>query len=65
MDNLAKDIAMGNGETLETLAELMDVSESDRAVLYSNLKKNFATIYDSDTVSNKEVVRSILEISKS
>ncbi len=65
MDNLAKDIAAGNGETLNTLAELMDISVAERTELFSNLRSNFTTIYGSDSVSNKNVVQSILEISKS
>ena len=65
MDNLAKDIAMGQGETLSTLAELMNINSSEKSAFFVNLRKNFSNIYTSDQVSNQQVVRSIIEFSKS
>ncbi len=47
MDNLAKDAAMGQGEYVDTLAELMDVPGSKRAEFSKMLQDNFSNIYGS------------------
>ena len=62
MDNLAKDIAKGQGETLETFAELMQVPTADRVALYSKLQANFATIFPSENVVLSEVVDNIVTV---
>lgn len=62
MDNLAKDIAMGHGETLETLAELMDIPLQDRAVFYSKLQANFSKIFTSANVQAAEVLDNIVTV---
>ncbi|MDY6935094.1 MAG: DUF3015 family protein [Spirochaetota bacterium] len=59
MDNLAKDIAKGNGEYLNTLAVLMEVSEGDRTHFYNKLQSNFSNIYTSDKVTNTQVLNNI------
>jgi len=45
MDLLARDIAAGNGETLDTLAELMEVPAVDRPVFAATLQANFDRIF--------------------
>ena len=62
MDNLATDIAKGQGEYLGTLAVLMDVPENDRAQLYTKLQSNFNNIYTSESVTSKEVVQNISKV---
>src|SRR5690606_16700117 len=47
MDNLANDIAKGQGEYLNTLAVLMEVPEGSRANFYATLQSNFSRIYTS------------------
>lgn len=59
MDNLAKDIAKGNGEYLETLALLMSVSDGDKQVFFSKLQANFNNIYTSNEVTSTDVVKNI------
>jgi hypothetical protein len=59
MDNLAKDIAKGNGEYLETLALLMNVSENEKQVFFTKLQANFNNIYTSSDVKSTEVVKNI------
>ncbi|MDA8100288.1 MAG: DUF3015 family protein [Nitrospiraceae bacterium] len=62
MDNLAKDIAKGQGETLETFAELMQVPSADRAALYAKLQANFSTIFPSENVVLADVVDNIVTV---
>ncbi len=65
MDNLAKDIAQGNGEYLNTLAILLDVKDNDRSAFNSKLQSNFSKIYTSNNVTNVEVVKNIESVLKS
>lgn len=59
MDSLAKDIAKGKGEHLDTLASLMNIPQKDRAAFNSKLQKNFSRIYTSGDVTTVEVIRNI------
>lgn len=59
MDNLAKDIAQGNGEYVNTLAVLIEVPEGKRADFYSRLQTNFSRIYTSDKVTHVDVLKNI------
>ena len=62
IDNLSKDIAMGNGESLDTLAELMGISVDKRTEVYSKLQTNFSRIFTSSSVQASEVVDNIVTI---
>jgi len=59
MDNLARDIARGNGEYLNTLAVLAGVPEGSRAEFYSRLQANFSSIYTSDRVTHIDVLTNL------
>lgn len=50
MDNLAKDIAMGRGETLEAFADLLQIPTEKRAEFYQKLQSSFAKIFTSESV---------------
>lgn len=60
MDNLATDIAAGQGETLETLADMMGVE--NKAVFAEKLKSNFDKIYTSENVTSANVIDQIVTI---
>ena len=62
MDNLAKDIAQGNGEYLHTLAVLVEVPEGERADFYAKLQTNFSNIYTSDQLSHLDVLKNIEDV---
>jgi len=62
MDNLASDIAKGEGEYVETLAHLMKVN--DRANFKLTLKNNFNKIYTSESITSEEVVNNIVNVYK-
>ena len=59
MDNLAKDAAMGQGEYVDTLAELMDVPGSKRVAFSQMLQENFSNIFTDGSVSHVEVIENI------
>lgn len=62
MDRLAVDIAVGQGETLNALADLMDVPAANRPALYTSLQSQFDHIFTSDQVSSTEVVNNIAKV---
>jgi hypothetical protein len=56
MDNLAKDMARGGGETLEAFADLMQVPAEKRAGFYQKLQVSFASVFTSQHVVLADVV---------
>ena len=64
-DSLAKDIAMGRGESLDTMAELMGISADKREAVYAQLQTNFSSIFTSERVEAADVVDNIVSVIKS
>jgi hypothetical protein len=64
MDNLARDIAQGRGETLDAFAELMGVPTEKRPEFYAQLQSGFARIYPSSDVQMASVMDNIATVSK-
>jgi len=57
MDQLAKEIAKGQGESIDTLAELLNVE--DKAAFSASLQKNYNSIYTSQKVEMNDVLDNI------
>lgn len=57
MDQLAKEMAQGHGESIDTLAELLEVS--DKVAFASSLQQNYNTIYAHPNVEMAEVLNTI------
>ncbi|KII75611.1 DUF3015 domain-containing protein [Vibrio renipiscarius] len=55
MDNLARDIAKGEGETLATLSEVWGVQASDKEAFNELAQENFAEVFKSENVTSEEV----------
>lgn len=62
LDNLATDMARGEGETLASFATAMKVEEQDQPLLFAALKSNFSRIFPADNVSADQVLVSIQEV---
>ena len=62
MDNLARDIAKGQGETLDSFAELMQVPAEKRIAFNQKLQANFAVIFPSENVVLADVVDNIVTV---
>lgn len=60
MDTLARDIARGEGETLETLAELLAVPDANRGEFYASLQGNFNDIFTTGDESAANVLDRIV-----
>jgi hypothetical protein len=57
MDELALDISAGKGETLSTVAKLMNVE--DTSAFSAKLQANFSNIYTNENVTSATVIDSI------
>lgn len=55
MNKLARDMSVGQGEALESLAALIGVEESQKTAFYQLTKANFSHIFSSDAVTVEQV----------
>lgn len=62
MDQLAMDIAIGQGESLNSLADLMEVPAKDRPVLYTKLQKNFDSIFTAHDLTSDDVALNLEKV---
>lgn len=62
MDSLAQDMATGRGESLDTLAELMNVPAEKKPEFFASLQSNFTNIYTSEKVVSADVIDNIASI---
>ena len=62
LDDLARDIAAGKGETMTTVAVLLDVPTESRPAFYRNLQSRFTDIFPGPTVDTTHVVTTITQI---
>ena len=61
MDILAKEISLGHGESIETLAELLNIE--DTASFSASLQSNYNSIYTSQKVEMNDVLDNISSVS--
>ena len=64
MDLLAREIAMGSGESLQTVAELLAVPHENEPRFFQALQSNFAAVFPSTSVTHNEVVQALERISR-
>jgi hypothetical protein len=56
MDNLAKDIAQGRGESLDAFAELLQIPADQRPAFNAKLQQNFDKVFTSSSVEMAAVI---------
>ncbi|MDA9556640.1 DUF3015 domain-containing protein [Vibrio sp.] len=59
MDNLARDIARGEGQTLATLSEAWGISSEDKGTFNQLAKQNFVELYHSENVTSQDVLNNL------
>ena len=59
IDQLASEMASGRGESLDTLAQLIGVSEADKPAFFAFTKHNFGALFPSDQVTAGEMLTSL------
>src|SRR5690606_9356232 len=65
LEEVAHDVAMGEGEALTALSVAMGVPAEDRTHFSSVMHQNFAVIFPSENVTAEQVLASIESIMKS
>ncbi|WP_174492999.1 DUF3015 family protein [Acinetobacter sp. Marseille-Q1623] len=61
-ESLARDMAVGEGESLNVLAELLNIKAEDKARFFAVSKQNFSKIYSAENVSSVEVLASLQSV---
>lgn len=59
MERIASNMAVGEGEALETMAALMGVEDADKPAFYSASKANFDRIFASADVTAEDVIAAL------
>ncbi len=59
MERVARDMSVGEGEALDTLATLMGIADEDKASFFQLSQANFTKIYSREDVTSSEVVASL------
>ena len=58
-ESLARDMAVGQGESLNVLAELLNIKSQDKAHFFAVSKRNFAEIYSAENGNSLQVLASL------
>ncbi len=61
-ERLARDMSIGHGESLDSLASLIGVREEHRATFVRTAKDNFQRIFASDNVSGEQILQSLKRV---
>jgi hypothetical protein len=61
-DQLARDMSVGNGETLASLSHLLGIEAKDQAAFNRLAKDNVSRIFTSESVPTGQVVTSLREV---
>lgn len=62
MDHLAQDMSSGQGESLESMAQLMGIKEEDKSHFFAVTKENFAKIFTSEETTAEHVLVSLRDV---
>ncbi|KHO16672.1 signal peptide protein [Acinetobacter baumannii] len=61
-ETLARDMAVGQGESLNVLAELMQIKQQDKDRFFKVSKANFGEIYSADNQNTLQVLASLQNV---
>jgi len=59
LDRLARDMAAGQGETLDAFAQLIGIRDGDRPAFYAFTQAHFADLFASNEVTSTEMLGSL------
>jgi hypothetical protein len=62
LDNLARDMSVGHGESLNVLADLMGVKDADKDRFFQATKTNFSKIFSADSANAGQVLASLEQV---
>jgi hypothetical protein len=58
-DNIARDVALGGGESLDTLSTLLEVDTADRLAFARTAQSHFDELFPSDRVTSNEMLENL------
>ena len=61
-ERLARDMSIGNGETLDTLAHLIGVQDQHRAKFNRAMQENLSRIFPSENVATEQIVVALKDV---
>ena len=64
LDNLARDMAQGQGETLDAFARLMNVQETDKPEFFQFTKSHFGELFADSDATAGEMIASLNRLLK-
>jgi hypothetical protein len=59
LDRLAREMATGEGEALQSLAVLLKIQDADRDAFYQLTQENFGTIFPTDEITAGEMLQNL------
>ncbi len=62
LNRFAKDVSVGEGETLDSLASLLGVETADKDEFAKALKDNFSTLFSSADATSQDVVAGLFAV---
>lgn len=62
LENLARDMSVGRGETLNVLADLMGVKDADKARFFQASKSNFGKIFAPENESAGQILATLEQV---
>lgn len=62
LDSLSRDMAVGKGESLESLAQLMGIDAADKSSFYSTVRKNYGKIFASNEATAGQVLNGLYKV---
>jgi hypothetical protein len=62
MNRLARDMSVGHGETLDSLATLLNVSAEDKAEFNATLQSQFSSVFTSEEIMSEEVAANLRQV---
>ena len=62
LEPLAVDVAKGEGETLDALAQLMEINAQDKALFNQTMKNNFDKVFASNEVNAASAYQAIVDV---
>lgn len=65
IDQIARDMSVGHGESLNVLADLMGIKDADRAHFFDTAKANFGKIFAPANQTAGDVLASLRQVMKS
>ena len=59
LDKLARDMAVGGGETINSLATLMEITPQDKPLFFQTVKTHFTQLFPNENVTSKDMLVSL------